>query len=119
MWWNNPGRGLPNSAPGLWHASQGGDKGIFARRLAQWGDREAIATIRDRYEKDGEFRGYVLRYSCQCRALMRQAVATDPDGMLSTTILPPIWANCTCCWIALSVVVVPGLPVRRRIAGRR
>ncbi|MEQ9255827.1 MAG: hypothetical protein RLP96_03830, partial [Alphaproteobacteria bacterium] len=77
----------PKTAQSLWRASQGTDKGVFARRLAQWGDREAIATIRDRFDKDSDFRGYVQRYIRQFRVLMRQAATTDPDDMLSTTIL--------------------------------
>jgi hypothetical protein len=64
-----------------------GERGIFVRALVDANEREVNRQIRSRYEQDEQFRSHVGKYLAQFDTLLAQANATDPENLLSATIL--------------------------------
>jgi hypothetical protein len=64
-----------------------GDRGVFVRRLLRSNMNDSAEAIRQRFRDDGDFRRYVLDYLSQFERLRADALAADPENILSATIL--------------------------------
>jgi hypothetical protein len=64
-----------------------GDRGVFVRRLLRSNLGESGNAIKQRFRDDGDFRRYVLDYLSQFERLRADALAADPENILSATIL--------------------------------
>jgi ABC-type transporter Mla subunit MlaD len=69
-----------------WKAFKKGDISAFTRRLVELGDALPIERARQKFEKDTEFRTYVLRYTRQFEEMFEQAMDSDHGALLSSTI---------------------------------
>ncbi len=70
----------------VWAEFSKGDTGAFTRRFVQMRDDIPMQRLRQRYENDNEFRTYVARYFRQFEELFEQAIATDHNDLLATTL---------------------------------
>ena len=66
---------------------QEGDRSVFVRNILTLRDAALVPTIRDRYEENADFRGYVNAYISKFQELLNQADRSDADGLLSATFL--------------------------------
>jgi hypothetical protein len=64
-----------------------GDRGVFVRRLLRSNLGESGNAIRAKFRDDADFRRYVLDYLSQFERLRADALAADPENILSATIL--------------------------------
>ncbi len=69
-----------------WRAFQSGDVGIFTRKLARLGDTWPTEKAQEKFEKDSEFRTFVLRYIRQFEELYEQVESNDHNALLATTM---------------------------------
>ena len=70
-----------------WRRFNKGEKGVFVRKLLGFREKSKLATIRPKYQDDGEFQDYVGRYLGQFEGLLKEARKRDHDGVLITTFL--------------------------------
>ena len=70
-----------------WRRYNGGDKGIFLRKIVGMRERSKLTAIKDRYQEDGEFREYVTRYLGQFNDLLARARRNDHEGVLAAALL--------------------------------
>ena len=70
-----------------WKAFYRGDGTIFTRRLLGMRDQFPAEAVREKYQEDGEFRGYVQRYLRQFEELFDQAVRQEQGDVLSSTLV--------------------------------
>ncbi|EPY01505.1 hypothetical protein K678_10746 [Magnetospirillum fulvum MGU-K5] len=68
-----------------WRDFHAGDQSIFVRKILKNLDRHQIASIRTRFEEDGEFRDYATRYLAEFEALLNQARNSDHMDVLTGT----------------------------------
>jgi hypothetical protein len=64
-----------------------GDRGVFVRRLLRSNLGESANAVRQKFRDDSDFRRYVLDYLSQFERLRADALAADPENILSATIL--------------------------------
>jgi len=64
-----------------------GDRGVFVRRLLRMNLGETGTAIKQKFRDDSEFRRYVLDYMSQFERLRADAVAADPENILTAAIL--------------------------------
>ena len=70
-----------------WKRYTKGDKGIFVRKLVGFRDKSKLPLIKQKYEKDGEFREYIDRFHSQYDSLLSKAAQGDHSGALTATFL--------------------------------
>lgn len=71
----------------VWQQYLKGDRSVFARRTVRLGNRETKDLIARKFREDGEFREHTLRYIKEFEKLMANALAADPQGPLSITLV--------------------------------
>ena len=64
-----------------------GDRGVFVRRLLRSNLGESANAVRQKFRDNSDFRRYVLDYLSQFERLRADALAADPENILSATIL--------------------------------
>lgn len=70
-----------------WKSFYAGDTGVFTRRLLGLRDQVSIDKIRNKFEADATFRGYVQRYVSQFEEMIDHASKRDPGNLLSSTLM--------------------------------
>ena len=70
-----------------WRRFNRGEKGVFVRKMLGFREKSKLASVKKKYEDDGEFRDYVGRYISQFDAMLADARKRDHDAVLSTTFL--------------------------------
>jgi chromosome segregation ATPase len=70
-----------------WQRFNRGEKGVFVRKMLGFREKARLASIRERYQDDSEFRDYVSRYMTQFESLLQNAKKRDHQGVLGTTFL--------------------------------
>jgi len=71
----------------LWKRYRAGERGVFAKRLANLKGKEPHSRIAERYQSNVEFRGDADRYMEQFETLLVDANGKNPDGLLADTYL--------------------------------
>ena len=70
-----------------WRRFNKGETGIFVRKMLGFKEKSRLATVRRKYQEDGEFREYVNRYINQFDLFLKEARKRDHQGVLATTFL--------------------------------
>src|SRR5262249_34046326 len=70
----------------IWKRFHSGDRSIFTRQLLRL-DRNVAELIKQKFESDGGFRDYVLRYLNQFETLLDQAKECDHQDVLGATFV--------------------------------
>jgi len=68
-----------------WKRYTKGDKGIFVRKLVGFRDKNKLPLIKQKFEKDSEFREYIDRFIAQYNNLLSKAAQGDHSGALTAT----------------------------------
>jgi len=68
-----------------WKEFHAGDQSVFVRKILKNLDKHQIASMKNKYEDDGEFREYVTRYLTEFEALLNQARQSDYADVLTGT----------------------------------
>ena len=68
-----------------WREFHSGDQSVFVRKILKNLDKHQIASIKNKFEDDGEFRDYVLRYMTEFETLLAQVKNSDSPDVLSGT----------------------------------
>lgn len=71
----------------IWQKYLKGDRSIFARRTVRLGNRQTRNLIAAKYAENAEFRGHAQQYLKDFEQMMSQAIAADPRGALSVTLI--------------------------------
>ncbi len=71
----------------LWKKYYEGDKSAFSRHLARVLDKQKVAAIRSKFEKDSEFRGYVTRYLAEFDTILGRAKANERSGIMTAILI--------------------------------
>ena len=71
----------------LWKKYYEGDKSAFSRYLARTLDKQKVASIRAKFEKDAEFRGYVTRYLAEFDTILGRAKANERSGIMTAILI--------------------------------
>jgi hypothetical protein len=71
----------------VWKAYYRGDTNTFTRRLLSLRDSISTDDLRERFETDTEFRGYVQRFIRQFEELLDDAAARDHSDLLASTLM--------------------------------
>jgi len=70
-----------------WKRFNKGERGIFVRKMLGFREKAKIAVIREKYQRDNEFRDYVSRYVQQFEHLLDEAKKRDQSGLLNQTFM--------------------------------
>lgn len=70
-----------------WKAYIDGEHGLFARRSARLLRQEEASALRERFERDDQFRAVASRYIHDFEAMLRRVMVGDQGGGLSATLL--------------------------------
>jgi len=70
-----------------WKRFNKGERGIFVRKMLGFREKAKIAVIREKYQRDNEFRDYVSRYVQQFEHLLDEAKKRDQTGLLNQTFM--------------------------------
>ena len=70
-----------------WTRFNKGEKGIFVRKILGFREKTRLASIKQRYQNDQEFRNYVSRYLDEFKSFLDEARKRDKQGVLSTIFL--------------------------------
>ena len=76
----------PIEAERTWKEFSKGDAAAFTRRFAQLREDIPAQRLREKYETDSEFRTYAMRYFRQFEELFEQAIASDHNDLIATTL---------------------------------
>lgn len=71
----------------VWQKYLKGDRSIFARRTVRLGNRQTRNLIAAKYAENVEFRDHAQHYLKDFEQMMAQAIAADPRGALSVTLI--------------------------------
>ena len=77
----------PDVEEELWKKYYEGDKSAFSRYLARVLDKQKVAAIRSKFEKDPEFRGYVTRYIAEFDTILGRAKANERSGIMTAILI--------------------------------
>jgi len=64
-----------------------GETGIFVRKMLGFREKAKLNIVRDKYQRDAEFREYVTRYLNDFSGLLNHLANLDQESMLRTTFL--------------------------------
>jgi hypothetical protein len=70
-----------------WRRFNKGETGIFVRKMLGFREKAKLNIIRDKYQRDTEFRDYVNRYLNDFDDLLESAQRLDQESLLRTTFL--------------------------------
>jgi len=70
-----------------WKRFNKGEKGLFVRKMLGFREKARLASIKQRYQSDQEFRNYVSRYLDEFKNFLAEARKRDQQGVLSTIFL--------------------------------
>lgn len=70
-----------------WRRYTKGDKGVFVRKIVGFRDKSKLPAIKQKYEKDSDFRDYTNRFISQFDDLLQRAAESDHGGALGGTFL--------------------------------
>ncbi len=70
-----------------WRRFNKGEQGIFVRKMLGFREKAKLASIRDKYQVDGEFRDYVTRYFSEFEVLLDESKKRDQEGLLKSIFL--------------------------------
>ncbi len=70
-----------------WKRFNKGEKGLFVRKMLGFREKARLASIKQRYQNDQEFRNYVSRYLDEFKSFLAEANKRDQQGVLSTIFL--------------------------------
>ena len=70
-----------------WKRFNKGEKGLFVRKMLGFREKARLASIKQRYQNDQEFRNYVSRYMDEFKNFLSEARKRDQQGVLSTIFL--------------------------------
>ncbi|HRJ11672.1 MAG TPA: hypothetical protein PKW15_00340, partial [Alphaproteobacteria bacterium] len=76
----------PQEADRVWKEFAKGDASAFTRRFLQMREEMPLQRLKEKYERDGEFRTYAMRYFRQFEELFEQALKNDHNDLLATTL---------------------------------
>lgn len=76
----------PQEADKVWKEFSKGDAAAFTRRFLQMREDIPVQRLKEKYERDGEFRTYAMRYFRQFEELFEQALKNDHNDLLATTL---------------------------------
>jgi hypothetical protein len=76
----------PQEADRVWKEFAKGDASAFTRRFLQMREEVPMQRLKEKYEQDGQFRNYVMRYFRQFEELFEQALGNDHNDLLATTL---------------------------------
>ena len=68
-----------------WRDFHAGDQSIFVRKILKNLDKHQMASIKNKFEDDGDFREYVTRYLAEFESLLSQARNSDHMDVLTGT----------------------------------
>ncbi len=71
----------------IWKRFHSGERGVFARYILQFQERQGNALIKEKFEGDPAFREQVLRYLDQFEQLLAQARAVDRADVMGATLV--------------------------------
>ena len=70
-----------------WRRYNKGETGVFVRKMLGFREKVKLNIVRDKYQRDGEFRDYVTRYLGEFDVLLSQANNLDQGSLLRGTFL--------------------------------
>ena len=70
-----------------WRRYNKGETGVFVRKMLGFREKVKLNIVRDKYQRDGEFRDYVTRYLGEFDELLGQANNLDQGSLLRGTFL--------------------------------
>ncbi|MDD9879123.1 MAG: hypothetical protein OXR84_16960, partial [Magnetovibrio sp.] len=70
-----------------WRRFNKGETGIFVRKMLGFREKAKLNIIRDKYQRDTEFRDYVTRYLQDFEGLLETTKHLDQESLLRTTFL--------------------------------
>ena len=70
-----------------WRRFNKGEQGIFVRKMLGFRKKAKLASIRDKYQVDGEFCHYVTRYFSELEVLHDESKKHDQEGLLKSIFL--------------------------------
>jgi len=70
-----------------WRRFNKGEKGVFVRKMLGFREKSRLASVKQRYQEDNEFRGYVSRYMDEFKGFLNEARKRDHQGVLGTIFL--------------------------------
>jgi len=76
----------PQEADRVWKEFSKGDSSAFTRRFLELREDIPAQRLREKYERDNEFRTYVSRYFRQFEELFEQALSNDHNDLLATML---------------------------------
>lgn len=76
----------PDSEEDLWKKYYNGDSSAFIRHLEKTMTKKQIINIKDLFEKNGEFRGFVTKYLSEFELLLEKAKNNDKSTLLLSVL---------------------------------
>jgi len=70
-----------------WQRFNRGEKGVFVRKMLGFREKVKLASIKEKYQTDSEFRDYVSRYLTEFEVVLDEAKKRDQEGLLKSTFL--------------------------------
>ena len=70
-----------------WQRFNRGEKGVFVRKMLGFREKAKLASIKEKYQTDSEFRDYVSRYFTEFAVVLDEAKKRDQEGLLKSTFL--------------------------------
>ena len=70
-----------------WQRFNRGEKGVFVRKMLGFREKVKLASIKEKYQTDSEFRDYVSRYFTEFEVVLNEAKKRDQEGLLKGTFL--------------------------------
>jgi hypothetical protein len=70
-----------------WRRYNKGEVGVFVRKMLGFREKAKLNIVRDKYQRDADFREYVTRYLGEFETLLEQANRLDQGSLLKGTFL--------------------------------